>query len=59
MSINPQTNIELKLEGLEYKIDGCFKHKHYKTLSSFSEPSLTSLVVLILEFHRNLVLEGG
>jgi hypothetical protein len=35
---NPRTKIELKLEGLEYKIDGCFRHRHYKTLSSFGEP---------------------
>lgn len=33
-----QTKFELKLGSLDYKIDGCFRHKNCKRLSTFCEP---------------------
>ncbi len=33
-----QTKFELKLGSLDYKIDGCFRHKNCKRVSTFGEP---------------------
>jgi hypothetical protein len=36
--VEPQTKAELKLRCLEYKIDGCFRHKDCPHISNFGGP---------------------
>jgi len=56
-----QTTFELKLGSLDYKIDGCFKHKNCKRLSTFGEPFTNFSCVVYFEipqepkFRKNVV----
>jgi hypothetical protein len=50
----PQTKVELELGCLEYKIDGLDIEIVHKYLI-FVNHSLTSLVMFVIEFHRNLI----